>query len=292
VTGLPPPDGATGRGVHRLDVRSLMFVPGGRPDMIAKVGRAGPDAAVLDLEDAVGVDSKDSARALAVEAIAALEVPASTVVMVRVNPVGSAWFADDLAAATGSAADGIVLPKVSRPVDLETLQRGLIAHGRPDMLVVAGLETALGVADARSLLAHGGADAAYFGAEDFVADIDGRRTVAGTEVLYARSQVCLACHLDGVGSIDQTVVAVHDDQRFVTECEEALAFGYGGKICIHPHQVELAHRAFSPSDEEIAHARRVVYATADGVGLLDGEMVDAVHVRLAERVLARAARVA
>jgi citrate lyase subunit beta/citryl-CoA lyase len=267
-----------------------MFVPGGRPDMVAKLGRNPPDAAVVDLEDAVGVDAKDSARLAAVAAIAALELPATAVVLVRVNAVGSPWFVDDVAAAVGSAADGVVLPKVSRPADLDALQVLLDDHGRPDMLVVAGLETALGVADARVLLAGGGADAAYFGAEDFIADVGGRRTIAGHEVLYARSQVLLACHLHGVAAIDQTVVAVHDDDRFVTECEEALALGYSGKICIHPRQVTLAHRAFAPGADEVAHARRVVEAAAGGVGLVDGEMVDAVHVRMAERVLSRAAR--
>ncbi len=116
----------------------------------------------------------------------------------------------------------------------------------------------------------------------------GRRTAAGTEVLYARSQVALAARLAGVAALDQVVTAVRDDTAFRADAAQARALGYRGKLCIHPQQVPLAHEAFSPSETEVAHARRVIEASADGVGLLDGEMVDDVHVRMARATLARA----
>lgn len=272
-------------------LRSLLFVPGGRPDMIAKVGRSGPDAVAVDLEDAVAAGDKDTARAAAVAALATLEVPA--LLLVRVNVPGSPWFADDVAAVAGTRADGVVLPKLERADQLSAL-RGLLAeHGRPDAVVVAGLETALGVADARPLLAAGasmGVLAAYFGAEDYVADLGGRRTREGTEVLYARSAVALAARLAGVAALDQVVVEVHDDEAFRRDAGSARALGYPGKVCLHPRQVALAHEVFTPSADEIAHARAVLAASGSGVGLVDGAMVDDVHVRMARAVLARAGR--
>jgi citrate lyase subunit beta/citryl-CoA lyase len=252
--------------------------------MIAKVGRAGADGVVLDLEDAVAITDKDAARATVVEALGALEVRDGTLVLVRVNASGSPWFAADVAAVAGTRADGVVLPKLERAEELTALA------GR-GMVVVGGLETALGVADARPLLAAGaamGMVGAYFGAEDFVADMGGRRTAGGTEVLYARSRVALAARLAGVAALDQVVTAVRDDAAFRADAEQARALGYAGKLCIHPAQVAPAHEVFTPGEAEVAHARAVLTASENGVGILDGEMVDDVHVRMARAVIARA----
>jgi citrate lyase subunit beta / citryl-CoA lyase len=265
-------------------LRSLLFVPGGRPDMIAKVGRAGADGVVLDLEDAVAAADKDAARATVVEALTTLQVRDGTLVFVRVNAPGGPWFAADLAAVAGTRADGVVLPKLEHPEQLAAVAGHRLA-------VVGGLETALGVADARPLLAAGaglGLVGAYFGAEDFIADMGGYRTADNTEVLYARSQVALAARLAGVAALDQVVTAVRDDAAFRADAQQARALGYAGKLCIHPAQVALTHEVFTPGEAEVAHARAVLAASASGVGLLDGEMVDDVHVRMAHATLARA----
>lgn len=265
-------------------LRSLLFVPGGRPDMIAKVGRTGADGVVLDLEDAVAAADKDAARATVVAALGALEVPAGTMVLVRVNAPGSPWFTDDLAAVVGTRADGVVLPKLEHTDQLAAVQ-GL------DLAVIGGLETALGVADARPLLTAGagtGLVGAYFGAEDFIADMGGHRTTGGTEVLYARSRVALAARLAGIAALDQVVTAVRDDAAFRVDAQQARALGYSGKLCIHPAQVTLAHEVFTPGVDEIAHARAVLAASQGGVGVLDGRMVDDVHIRMARATLARA----
>ena len=126
------------------------------------------------------------------------------------------------------------------------------------------------------------------GVSHFIADMGGRRTAEGTEVLYARSQVALAARLAGVSALDQVVTAVRDDDAFRRDAEQARALGYPGKLCIHPSQVALAHEIFTPSDAEVAHAHRVLEASEQGVGLLDGEMVDDVHVRMAHATLSRA----
>lgn len=278
-------------------LRSLLFVPGGRADMIAKVGRSAPDGVVVDLEDAVPATEKDVARRTAMEALQTLEVPDGTLVLVRVNASGSPWHADDVAAVAGSRADGVVLPKAETPRQLAVLRSALDTAGRPDAVVIAGLETALGVADARPVLAAGGAAgvvAAYFGAEDYIADIGGRRTVSSTEVLYARSQVALAARLAELPTLDQVVVAVHDDAGFLADAETGRSLGYSGKLCIHPKQVPLTHRVFTPSAAEVTHAQAVIDAVAaadgEGVALVEGEMVDDVHLRMAQAILARARR--
>ena len=129
----------------------------------------------------------------------------------------------------------------------------------------------------------------YFGAEDFIADIGGRRTAGGEEVLYARSQVCLAAHLAGIPAIDQVVTDLADAERSWPTPHAGRNLGYQGKMCIHPRQVALAHQVFTPTEAELAHARQVLAAGAAGVGVVDGQMIDDVHVRMARATLARAA---
>ena len=270
-------------------VRSMLFMPGTRADMIAKIPRFAPDVAIADLEDAVAPGDKAAARRTAAAAIDALDPDGPSTVLVRVNPVGTPWFAADVAAAAGSAAAGVVVPKLATPPQLAEVTRALAEHSWTGALIIAGIETALGVADVRALLDSGaGLSGAYFGAEDYIADIGGRRSPGGDEVLYARSQVCLAAYLAGVPAVDQVVVDIADDDQFLADARRGQSLGYQGKMCIHPRQVGLAHQVFTPAPEEVAHARAVVAAGAAGVAVVDGQMVDDVHVRMARAVLARA----
>ncbi len=270
-----------------LCFRSVLFVPGGKAKMINGAVTMGADAVVVDLEDAVSTAEKDGARRVAAETTAGLPGDQRSRVFLRVNPTSSPWFDEDVAVVAESRLAGVVLPKFESLEQLELLRRRLAANGSPDALVMVGIETARGVNDCYELLA-GGVDGLYFGAEDYVADLGGRRSPSGAEALYARSQVRLAARLRGVPSIDQAVVAVHDEAKFRLDAGEGRDMGYCGKICLHPLQVRLANEVFSPSEEEIAHARRVLEAAAGGAGSLDGEMVDEVHVRMAAAVLARA----
>ena len=270
--------------------RSLLFMPASQAGMIAKIPRIAPDVAVADLEDAVAAGDKERARDIAVAAIDALERPGPkppTMVLIRVNPVGTPWFDGDVAAAAGCAAAGIVVPKLATPQELGQVRQVLAEHSWSDALLIAGLETALGVADARGLLAHG-VSAVYFGAEDYIADIGGRRTRAGAEVLYARSRVALAAHLAGLPALDQAVMDLADDEHFLADAAGGRDLGYQGKICIHPRQVALAHQVFTPTPAELSRAREIVAAGQAGVAVVDGQMVDEVHVRMARAVLARA----
>jgi citrate lyase subunit beta/citryl-CoA lyase len=277
VTGVEP------RG--RLAPRSLFFVPGSRPELLGKVSRWRPDVAVLDLEDAVPAAGKDPARAAAVTALAQTDVPST--VLVRINPPGTAWFDADLSAVADGPADGVVLPKYESADQVAEVRRRLPS----DAVVVVGIESARGVADCAVLL-EAPVDAAYFGAEDYIADLGGRRTSGGSEALYARSHVVLAARLAGVGAIDEAFVDIRDDDGFVANARAGQAMGYTGKICVHPRQVELSHQVFTPAAEDVEHARAVVAAfESGGVATVDGQMVDEVHVRMARRVLARAEQV-
>jgi citrate lyase subunit beta/citryl-CoA lyase len=274
----------TGAGTPRW--RNVLFVPGGRTELLGKVARCAPDAVIVDLEDAVAPGDKDSARLQVVEVLAAArpDVPA---VLVRVNPSGSQWHAADVAACVrlieGGTLDGVVLPRYEHVAELA----GLCGQLPSGALAVVGLETALGVADARMLLAAG-PDACYFGAEDYALDVGGRRTPGGQEVLFARSQVLLAAVLAAVPALDQAVVAVHDAAAFRADALAGRDLGYLGKLCLHPDQVVVAREVFTPSAAQIEHARAVLAAGTAGVAVVDGAMVDGVHVRMAQRVLARA----
>jgi citrate lyase subunit beta/citryl-CoA lyase len=266
----------------RLAPRSLFFVPGSRPELLAKVSRWSPDVTVLDLEDAVPPAGKDAARNAAVATLA--EAPVSSTLLVRINPRSTIWFHADLAAVADGPAAGVVLPKYESADEVAEVRRRLPSAA----LVVVGIESARGVADCPSLLTER-IDAAYFGAEDYIADLGGRRTPGGLEALYARSQVVLAARLAGLSAIDEVYVQIGDDAGFLADTRAGQAMGYAGKICVHPRQVELCHQVFTPTAEELQHARAVVAAfESGGVATVDGQMVDEVHVRMARRVIAQA----
>ncbi len=269
-------------------LRSLLFAPAVRPDFIAKLPERGADAVVVDCEDATPPGAKQEAR----DNVRALVPELSTrcTVTVRVNAVASEWFADDIAALVPDAA-AVVLPKIDSVDAMDTVARALDAAGLSSVGVIAGIETALGVADARAVLGHPRIVAAYFGAEDFIADMGGVRTASNDEVLFARSAVALAGRLAGVPVLDQVVTDFRDDDRFNRECAEARALGYSGKLCIHPGQVTIANTAFVPSAEEVDRARRMLdaYAAASAAGVsaidFEGQMVDEPLAAQARRVL-------
>lgn len=275
-------------------LRSLLFAPAVRPDFIAKLPQRGADGVVIDCEDATPPGAKQEARENA-RRLAPEIAGRGSLVFVRVNAVSSPWFVDDVQHALCGELAGIVLPKLERLPQLAVVEAALAEANLPDLWVLAGIETALGAADARELLAHPRVCAAYFGAEDFIADMGGVRTASNQEVLYARSQVALAGRLAGVPTLDQVVVDFRSDAAFEREVREARAMGYSGKLCIHPGQVAIANAGFLPSPEEIDHARRLLSAyeraSAAGVAAIDfeGQMVDEPLAARARQTLAAAA---
>jgi citrate lyase subunit beta/citryl-CoA lyase len=260
----------------------MLFVPGNRPDLAAKAPRAAPGVVVLDLEDAVPPAGKTEARRMVREAAARLTgvMP----VCIRVNPPTTPWFADDIACLP-EGLTAVVVPKLASAAQCREVVRAL--GGRP---IIAGIETVRGVADARTLL-EPPVVACYFGAEDYVADLGGVRTVSNEEVTVPRSLVAMAARLAGVAALDMITLDFGDDERFVREARTARALGYTGKMCIHPGQVQLANDAFLPSLEELGWARRLLTAFNEAAGAtiaFEGLMVDEVVAARARAILAAA----
>ncbi|WP_230274226.1 aldolase/citrate lyase family protein, partial [Deinococcus sp. 6YEL10] len=178
--------------------RSLLFAPGNRADLIAKLPRAQPDAVVIDLEDAVPgtPEAKAAARPVARDAARNLIAAAPHLpVFLRVNAPHSPYFADDLNVLTPELA-GVIIPKLESAADVRLVVNALATHGL-NLPILAGLETGAGVWNAHEILREDAVRWAYFGAEDYTTDLGGRRTPGGLEVLYARSQVALAAQIDG-----------------------------------------------------------------------------------------------
>ena len=274
-------------------LRSLLFAPAVRPDFLQKLGARGADAVVIDCEDATPANAKGEARVNASRLAPALAADGLQV-MVRINPPATEWFTDDVRDALSPELTAVIVPKVDTAAGLDRVAEALDEVGLGHLGVVAGIETALGVADARSLLAHPRVVAGYFGAEDFIADMGGVRTADNSEVQHARSSVALAGRLGGVPVLDQIVADFRDDTRFVHEARAARAMGFAGKLCIHPGQVMLANDAFVPSPEEVDRATRLLEAyeraTTGGLAAIDfeGQMVDEPLAAQARRVLALA----
>jgi citrate lyase subunit beta/citryl-CoA lyase len=264
--------------------RSILFAPGNRSDLIEKLSRAKPDAVVIDLEDAIPSNdtAKNQARDIAGDSI--LKLLASKpdcAVFIRINAVSSRWFHADLQIALGLNLTGIVIPKLER-----TEQLGFFNLEERNLEMIAGIETALGVENVREIL-QPPITAVYFGAEDFVADMNGIRTPESLEVLYARSQVVLAARVRGVQALDIIEARFRDLEAFRSSAQTGRSLGYSGKMCIHPDQVAIANEVFSPSVTELERAKKLLeaYQTAaiSGTGVIefDGQMID-------EPMLARA----
>ena len=271
-------------------MRSLLFAPGIRADVLAKLPRTSPSAAVIDLEDAVPPDRKAEARAVAQQVAPSLVKQVR--LFVRVNAPDTDHFAADVRDGLSVDLTGVVVPKLESAEAVDAVSAALDAAGHVELAIVAGLETVAGVVDARSVTTHPRVRWCYFGAEDYVADLGGVRTASNQEVATARAQVGQAARLGGVQAVDMAVVDFGDDSRFRREATEARALGFAGKLCIHPAQVPLASEAFLPTDAELSWAREVDAAYREAIGRgeaaisVRGEMVDEPVARRARALLA------
>ncbi len=273
-------------------LRSALYAPASRPELLPKLPRSGPDGVIIDLEDAVAPSGKLQARPVAAAAARELRrTHPDLAIFVRVNAVDTEWFEGDVAEALVPELTGVVVPMLESAAAVDLVAERLEAIG--PLGVMAGLETVAGVEYAAEVL-RPPVVAAYFGAEDYVADLGGIRTPDNTEVHYARSRVAVACRLAGVVALDQVVVKLRDEDVFITDARQGRALGYKGKLCIHPAQVPWANRVFTPSPEEVNRARRMlaVYEetqrTGAGAVSFEGQMVDEPLARQARALLAAA----
>ncbi|TFF22035.1 CoA ester lyase [Jiella endophytica] len=254
--------------------RSFLFVPATRPERIVKARASGADAVVVDLEDAVPPQDKAAARA-GLEAL-----PDDAGIVLRINAAGTLWHADDtrLAAHPGIAA--VMLAKAESAEEIEAL-------GKP---VIALIETARGLAAARTIAAARGVVRLAFGTIDFMADLG--LTEDGEAMVVYRAELALASRLAGIAPpIDGITAAIDDGALIAAETRRALAFGFQARLAIHPRQIAPIHDAMRPSEDEIARAKTIVAAAeASGGGAirLSGEMIDAPVVLRARALLARA----
>ncbi|MER9756300.1 CoA ester lyase [Mesorhizobium sp. M0166] len=286
-------------------MRSLLFVPGDSEKKLEKGFGVGADVVIVDLEDSIAAQDKDLARDTAARFIAGHRHRTSPAIYVRVNDLSTGLTDDDLAALVPAKPDGIMLPKSNSGLDVQHLSAKLRVHeaesGLPDgaiKILPIITETAAGVL-AAATYAHASARlvGVTWGAEDLSAAIGARaaRDAKGryTDVFrLARTMTILAASAAEVAAIDTVFPDFRDMAGFEAECAEAERDGFTGKMAIHPVQVPVINAAFAPSAQAVKSALAIVEAFKaagnPGVVGINGKMYDRPHLKLAERLLARA----
>ena len=279
--------------------RALLYVPGDDRHKIEKALTFGVDCICMDMEDGVALTRKAEARAAIARALQELDFGRSER-LARINAVGSGLEKDDIEAILPFHPDGIVIPKIEALDQIQwasgKIEAAELANGWPlnSIRLLVDVETAKGILNLKEIASHPRLDALIFGAEDFAADIGAIRTPEAWEVFYARSAVVTAAAAYGLGAIDMVTIDFKDIEKVRREAEFGARLGYTGKQIIHPNQVQPVQEAFTPDDEAIAHARRLVeafeehQAKGSGAFALDGKMIDMPLVKAAQNVLARA----
>jgi citrate lyase subunit beta/citryl-CoA lyase len=265
--------------LNLFDKRSLLFLPASNPRAIAKARESKADLVILDLEDAVKPEDKESARQAAVEAVAE---PWPMAIAIRINGVGNPWHGPDLVATTHAPIDLIVMPRVEDKEELTFVRK---QSGKP---VAAMIETARGVFAAHEV-AHDSA-ALIAGTNDLAADLRLPRGAGRTPLQMALQSIVLAARASRIAVFDGVYNQLDDLEGLAAEAAEGRRLGFDGKSLIHPSQIEPCHSAFAPNEDEIARAQRLVAAASGGAERFEGEMIERMHVEAAHRLLARATR--
>jgi len=279
--------------------RALLYMPGDNWKMITKSITLGVDCICMDMEDGTAVSKKAEARVTIARALQELDFGTSEK-LARINSVGSGWEKDDIEAVLPYHPDGIVIPKVesfeqvewaSQIIEAAELQYGWQVKS---VRILIGVETAKGILNLKEIASHPRLDAIIFGGEDFAASIGAIRSKDAIELLYARQAVVVACAANDLQAIDIVTIDYRDIESLRAEAEFGARLGYSGKQIIHPAQVEPVQIAFTPNDEAITYARRIVEtfeaSRKEGKGAysLDGKMIDLPLLKNAQRVLERA----
>jgi citrate lyase subunit beta/citryl-CoA lyase len=265
--------------------RSMLFVPGNRPDRFAKAAASGADLVVLDLEDAVPEDRKAQAR----DAVVA-HLRAGGEAAVRINGLGTPWHEEDVSALRG-LPHAIMLPKADASPDALRLIADFGSHGTPTLALV---ESAAGVLTSPELAATAGVERLVFGSLDLAAELgvdpeSPTLSQARLALVLASAAAKISLPVDGV------TVQIEDEAELSSHAALANALGFGGKLCIHPRQVEVVNAAFSPTAEDVAWAREIVSvvgAAGSGAGVvtLRGAMIDKPVIMRAQRILEASTR--
>lgn len=270
--------------------RSVLYIPGSNERALEKARGLAADAIIFDLEDAVAPNEKPAARATLKAALAADYGPRARIV--RINELDTEWGRED-AAAFATGADAVLVPKVSTPADLDA-----VAALTGDTPLWAMMETALGMLNAAAIAAHPRLEGMVMGTNDLAKELGSRNRPDRLAMQTGLGLCLLAARAHGRVIVDGVFNAFKDEDGLRAECEQGRDMGFDGKTLIHPAQLEIANAAFAPAEEEVALARRQIEAfeaaLAEGkaVAVVDGRIVENLHVETAKKTLARAEAIA
>lgn len=272
--------------------RSVLYIPGSKPRALEKAKTLPVDAVIFDLEDAVSVDEKPNARATLAQALEAGGFGARMKI-VRINGLDTEWGREDAIAAAKMDCDAILLPKVNAPADLDAL-----AEITGDIPLWAMMETPRGMLNAAAIAAHPGLQGMVMGTNDLAKELQTRYRPDRLPMMAGLGLCLLAAKAEGLVIVDGVYNAFKDVEGLAAECAQGRDMGFDGKTLIHPAQVEVANAAFAPTEREIDTSRRQIaafeeaQAAGQGVAVVDGKIVENLHVATAREILAKADAIA
>ncbi|GMG83313.1 CoA ester lyase [Paralimibaculum aggregatum] len=275
--------------------RSVLYMPGSRQRALEKARTLPADALILDLEDAVAIAEKDTARSLVAAAVREKGFGRREVI-VRINGLDTQWGEADLEMAAFVAPDAILIPKVEDPDTVTYVARRLATLGASDKVAIwAMMETPLAMLRAPEIAAsHPRLACLVMGTNDLVKELHAEHTETRTPVITALGLCLLAARAHKLAILDGVYNAIKDEEALAQSCRQGKEFGMDGKTLIHPSQIDVTNRIFAPSPEEIDLAKRYVAAFREaeaagrGVAVVDGRLVENLHVETAKRLLEQA----
>ena len=273
--------------------RSVLYMPGSNPRALEKAKTLAADGLILDLEDAVAVAAKPDARALVCDAVKDGGYGAREVI-IRINSLDSPWGRDDLKAACDAAPDAILLPKVESAAMVQDVARLMKEHGAPDKTRIwCMMETPRAMLTAAEIAASSDRLACFvMGTSDLVKDLHAHHTEMRLPVVTSLGLCLLAARAENIDILDGVYLDLNDDDGFRASCRQGLEFGFDGKTLIHPKQLDGANEVFAPSPSDLEFAGRIIAAFAEaraggqGVVLVDGKLIENLHVDNARRLVA------
>ncbi|MCF6430805.1 CoA ester lyase [Leisingera sp. MMG026] len=272
--------------------RSVLYIPGSKPRALEKARTLPVDAVIFDLEDAVSVDEKPNARATLTQALETGGFGARMKI-VRINGLDTPWGREDAKAAAQMDCDAILLPKVNTPADLDAL-----AEITGDIPLWAMMETPRGMLNAAAIAAHPKLQGMVMGTNDLAKELQTRFRPDRLPMMAGLGLCLLAAKAEGLVIVDGVYNAFKDVEGLAGECAQGRDMGFDGKTLIHPAQVEVANAAFAPTEREAETARRQIaafdeaQAAGQGVAVVDGRIVENLHVVTAREILAKADAIA
>lgn len=273
--------------VSQRPLRSVLYIPGSKPRALEKARSLPADAIIFDLEDAVAPDEKSTARSTLTQALSDGGYGARMKI-VRINDLGTAWGAEDACAVLSMGADAVLLPKVNGSAELDAL-----AEITGDLPLWAMMETPMGMLRAAEIAAHSLSQGMVMGTNDLAKDMGTRFRADRMPLMTGMGLCLLAAKAHGVAIIDGVYNAFRDAEGLAAECVQGRDMGFDGKTLIHPTQLDVANAAFSPSEEEVDLARRKIaaydeaLAAGQAVAVVDGRIVENLHVATARETLAK-----